>query len=111
MKTIIALALLCAATTASANHAVYTYGNPNSLQFCDSMEIRIGPDSLNPANYIAAQDCSALQYDTVRYVRHPYSRIDVILPGSRRYCSLVSHEGTNEGNTTTVIDCRPRISN
>ena len=110
MKTLIALALLCATTSASANHALYTYGNPNTLQFCDKAADRITP-SAKDGNYVAFQDCSVPMPDSTPYPIHPYSRIDVILPDSRRYCSLVSHEGTNEGNTTTVVDCRPRVSN
>lgn len=31
------------ATPASANHALYTYGNPNTMQFCEVMQIDLSP--------------------------------------------------------------------
>ena len=97
------------ATPASANHALYTYGNPNTIQFCEVMQIDLSPDVLAPRNFVAYQDCGQAYPDPGQFQRHPYSRIDVILPDSRRFCSFVHHERFPSGDTTTIIDCRPMI--
>lgn len=97
------------ATPASANHALYTYGNTNTMQFCEVMQIDLSPDALAPRNFVAYQDCGQAYPDPGQFQRHPYSRIEVILPDSRRFCSFVHHERFASGDTTTIIDCRPMI--
>ena len=42
------------ATPASANHALYTYGNPNTIQFCEVVTLSEG----GPGRLVAVMKCT-----------------------------------------------------